>query len=139
MARVCERWCQSKKLEEAAEFWAKKTPANNDDVSSDLAVFGLSENESAMQWLAQVESVPADEPFFIVLPENEQAIRVFCAVQTNWNLIVGMASCSYLGLDYKALHSVLQMLCIPRKRWPELFNDIRVMEQAALPLLNAKN
>lgn len=86
-----------------------------------------------------MQSVVPDAPFFTVLPENEQAIRVFCALQTNWNLIIGMASCSYRGIDYQALHSVLQMMCIPRKTWPELFSDIRIMEQAALPLLNAKN
>jgi hypothetical protein len=100
---------------------------------------GLADNEIAVQWLEQIESAARVEEFFMVLQENEQTIRVFCALQNSWNLFIGMASCSYLGLDYTALHSVLQMLCIPRKTWPELFNDIRIMEQAALPLLNAKN
>jgi len=92
-----------------------------------------------MQWLAQIESVSPVEEFFTILPENEQAIRVFCALQTSWNLIIGMSGCVKTGINYCALHSVLQMMCIPSKAWPELLNDIRIMEQAALPLLNTKN
>lgn len=38
----------------------------------------------------------------------------------------------YTGLDYTAIHAALQMQCIPSSEWPRLFNDIRIMESAAI-------
>lgn len=36
------------------------------------------------------------------------------------------------GLDYNAIPFVLRMKRIPRERWPDLFEDLRVLERAAL-------
>lgn len=49
---------------------------------------------------------------------------------TNWR----RAGCkgARTGLDYAALQSVLVFRGIPRKQWPDLFEDLRVMEDAAL-------
>ena len=38
----------------------------------------------------------------------------------------------YTGLDYTAIHAALQMQCIPSSEWPRLFDDIRIMESAAI-------
>ncbi len=36
------------------------------------------------------------------------------------------------GLDYAAIPGVLRMLGISRKDWPEVFEDLRIMEDVAL-------
>lgn len=36
------------------------------------------------------------------------------------------------GLDYGVLPNVFRMMAIPRGEWPALFEDLRVMESAAL-------
>lgn len=53
---------------------------------------------------------------------------------TQWRAGMGGAT----GLDYAALPSVMQMVGIPRKKWPELFEDIRTMEAAALNHMHKK-
>ena len=47
---------------------------------------------------------------------------------TQWRMGVAGAT----GLDYVSLQSVMRLLAIPRKSWPEVFADIRDMESAAL-------
>jgi len=42
------------------------------------------------------------------------------------------------GLDYAVLPDTFRMLGIPRKEWPDLFADIRVMENGALAEMNKK-
>jgi hypothetical protein len=59
---------------------------------------------------------------------NWPAVQVFLALDTQWR--VGMAGPT--GLDYGAITTVLRLKAIPRARWPDLFEDIRTMEDAAL-------
>jgi hypothetical protein len=40
------------------------------------------------------------------------------------------------GFDYAAVHAALAMRGVPRKHWSQLFDDIRVMEDAAIDFLN---
>ena len=103
-----------------------------------MAVLGLADNEAAQEWLAQLtQHQPTESPTQVdVLPENHQAVSVFVALQTQWNLLVGMCGCAHQGLNYGALHTVLQLMCIPKREWKPLFDDIRLMEMAALRLLN---
>ena len=63
-----------------------------------------------------------------VWPEIVSVVNVFIAMDTQWR--VGMNGAT--GLDYTALPVVLRMTEIPRKKWPDAFADIRVMERAAL-------
>lgn len=49
-------------------------------------------------------------------------------MRTQWRT----SSSGAYGLDYNALPSVLRFLSIPRKSHPEMFDDLRVMEDAAL-------
>ena len=46
----------------------------------------------------------------------------------------GMAT----GLDYSALPAVLRIVGVPRSEWLHVFDDLRVMEDAALEILNKK-
>lgn len=52
-------------------------------------------------------------------------------MSTQWR--VGMAGAT--GLDYGALPEVLRMSGIARGEWPDIFEGIRIMEDAALELM----
>lgn len=77
-------------------------------------------------------------PDFRVWEENWRPLMVFLAMQTQWEINVGMSAVIYQGLRYSALESVLRLEQIPQADWPEVFRDIRTMEAAVLPMLNAK-
>lgn len=49
----------------------------------------------------------------------------------------GGASMLHTGLDYSALEPVLRLLDVKRRRRAALFQQIRVMEEAALEVLLA--
>lgn len=55
-------------------------------------------------------------------------------MSTQWR--TGMAGAT--GLDYVALPAVLRMTSVPRGEWPEVFESIRVLEDAALEVMRRK-
>jgi hypothetical protein len=63
-----------------------------------------------------------------IWPDNLQSVNTFIALSTQWR--TGMSGAT--GLDYTAIPGVLRMLGIARKDWPEVFEDLRVLEDAAL-------
>ncbi|MEN9671433.1 MAG: hypothetical protein RL018_1710 [Pseudomonadota bacterium] len=133
----CKRWCQNKKLTLAAQYWAAgSASADNAGVETALDVFGITTPEAA-EWLAQINPV-IEKQDFEVLPENLMAVQVFLAMQTNWRVIAGMAGIVWQGLDYSALPAVFQLMAIPKKQHPALFQDLRLMEAEAVPILNKK-
>lgn len=74
---------------------------------------------------------------FDIYPDNEAAVAVFLALQTQWRVISGMARVVYQGIDYSAVPAVLSLMAIPRADRGESFVALRVMESAALRVLNA--
>jgi len=84
-----------------------------------LAAFGLTVEDVA----------PADVEIW---PDTEPAVMVLVQMGTQWR--VGMGG--PVGLDYAALPVVLRMNGIPRTEWPTVFEDIRVMENAALKTMS---
>ncbi len=56
------------------------------------------------------------------------AISVFIAMSTQWRVGPG----GPYGLDYQALPVTLRLCEVPRQAWPDVFDEIRVMEIAAL-------
>ena len=63
-----------------------------------------------------------------VWPDNVQAFNTFTASLTQWRM--GMNG--PVGLDYSALPTILRFTQVPRADWPAVFDDLRVMEDAAL-------
>ncbi|ESH90793.1 hypothetical protein B551_0222760 [Cupriavidus sp. HPC(L)] len=63
-----------------------------------------------------------------VWPDNEAAVSIFVQMGTQWRVGVG----GPVGLDYSALRFVMRMQRVPPAEQPDLFEDIRVMEHAAL-------
>ena len=77
---------------------------------------------------------PSDD--CLVWEENWQAVTLFVGLRTQWRMHVGMGGAIYQGLDYLAAEAALRLQRVPRSAWPALFDDLQVMEAAALPLLN---
>lgn len=68
-----------------------------------------------------------------VLPENEDAVRVFRAAGTQWRRagMTGVAS----GLDYAGVEAAARALAIA---WTDdLLDRLRVMEAAAIEVMHA--
>ena len=59
------------------------------------------------------------------------AVALFFSLSTQWRITSGMRT-RYTGLDYAAVHSAMQMQGVAAQDWPKLFDEIRVMEHAAI-------
>lgn len=77
-------------------------------------------------WGLTVEEATA--PPVEIWPDNLAALNVFSSMVTQWR--VGMAGAT--GLDYSAMESVLRLTGTPRADWPDVFDDVRLMEGAVL-------
>jgi len=75
-----------------------------------------------------------DEDAFLVMPENWDGVRVFLALSRCWR--VDGFNGLHLGLDRPAIESTLRLMAIPADRHRDIFEDLRIMESAALPALN---
>lgn len=60
---------------------------------------------------------------------------MFIAMSTQWR--IGMSGAT--GLDYNALPVVMKLGGIPAKDRPAVFEDVRIMEDAALVQMRAEN
>lgn len=87
-----------------------------------------------------VEEAPvsASADAFEVWPENIRIVNVFLSVDTQWRVIAGLGGMVYQGLEMRSVQSALEMTLVKRGDWPTFFAGIRVMELAALPVLNSK-
>jgi hypothetical protein len=63
-----------------------------------------------------------------IWPDCQRSFDVFCAMSTQWR--TGMNGAT--GLDYSAIPQVLRLCRVPRTEWADVFEDLRVMESAAL-------
>ncbi len=73
-----------------------------------------------------------DEHLVDIMPSAWTSLSAFLACQTQWRVAVGMSAMLWLGLDYTAVKLVLDDMDAPRGT----FADLRLMEAAALPVLN---
>jgi hypothetical protein len=76
----------------------------------------------------------ASGPPIEVWPDNLPAVNLFIAMGTQWR--VGMSGVT--GLDYNALPAVMRMTGVKSSDMAEVFNDLRVLEDAALEKMRAK-
>lgn len=65
---------------------------------------------------------------------NVKPFNLFQSLGTQWR--IGMSGPT--GLDYAAILVALRLQGVCRTEWPSLFEDIRVMEAAALVAMRAK-
>lgn len=74
-----------------------------------------------------------DARAFAVEPDNWDNWLIFLAVSTQWVWVSsGMTDAARAALNYPGVESGLRMMRIKRKRWPAVFADLRVIEQAVL-------
>lgn len=69
-----------------------------------------------------------------VWPENVQAYRLFCDLQTQWR--VGMSGPS--GLDYAVLFVMIDRMKLSPEAAEDLEYDVRAMESEALSAMHEK-
>lgn len=69
-------------------------------------------------------------------PENLEAFEIFCALESQWRLVAGLGAVGYSGLIYSEATNLMCERGIARRRRLELLEDLRVMERAAMPILN---
>ena len=63
-----------------------------------------------------------------VWPENWRVFVLFSRVQTQWNVSMGGPT----GLRYEAIYPLLDRETDTKDEWLELFQDVQVLESAAL-------
>nr|WP_313658851.1 DUF1799 domain-containing protein [Achromobacter ruhlandii] len=86
--------------------------------------------------LAEFGVRPEDFPVAVIelWPENVMPKDVFEAMGSQWRF--GFAGPT--GLDYGALTGVMRILRVPRDDEIDVFDAVRVMEGAALTMMNRK-
>lgn len=75
--------------------------------------------------------VPADiESDFTheVWPDNWQAVVLFSEMGTQWR--IGFSGPT--GLDYGCVYARLDRLGLPQETWEQTYDDVRILESAAL-------
>lgn len=70
-----------------------------------------------------------------VWPENWQTWRLFRDCATQWR-VAPMGE--YIGLDYPPLFRLMDEAGLSREDWRDTFDDIRILEGAALEAMHAK-
>ena len=96
--------------------------------------------EAAAAFFAKQEAAPANaflaalaargnQSLIEVWPENWPAYILFVTLQTQWHY-GGMGGRT--GLRYEALYPLLDRQTDTPEQWQQLFDDVRVMEHAAL-------
>jgi hypothetical protein len=78
------------------------------------------------------------EPEFLLWREHWAAWYVFLSSGTQWRLAVGLGGALWLGLDYTGLDVVRRACGITDTDWPEVFEQVQVLETEALAVRNRK-
>lgn len=81
---------------------------------------------------------PAASDDFEVWEDNWDTVGFFCGLKTQWTYVGTMATVQRVGLDYAGVESAMRMTRIASRDRAALFDDIRLMEAAALEVWNAK-
>lgn len=71
-------------------------------------------------------------------PEHVEALELFMVVSGQWRVAAGFAV-FFVGLDYSAVEAAMNMRGVKRAERQRLFAEVRVMESAALKMLNRKS
>jgi len=69
-----------------------------------------------------------------VLAENEESMMVFLRLGSQWNWAEGIR----VGLNYPAAETVSRMTGVPHKKRHQLFDDLQILEGAALEYWDSK-
>lgn len=71
-----------------------------------------------------------------IYPWHAQAFSVWAAVWRSWKTIGGVMGPSYrVGLDLTQVRAAVELRQIPPADWPELLDQLQIMETEALAVL----
>jgi hypothetical protein len=85
-------------------------------------------------FLAGMAAIQAAQEFH-VWPENMPAINLFSSISSQWRTGPGGAT----GLDYNVLFHRMDHMHLSEQDYEWMFDDIRVIESAALTSMNKKD
>ena len=123
----------AKKLIGAARHWAG---ASDGAFAPDQGFIDALKASGAPQHIIDAVQQGAKASDFEVWPENEEAIDVFLELGSSWDWVApGMGDPVRVGIRATEIESTLRVLGFRGARRIELFRDIRVMERAALEVL----
>ncbi|WFE92307.1 DUF1799 domain-containing protein [Roseibium porphyridii] len=96
-------------------------------MAADFAALGVSVAPDAVTQAVDV---------FEVWRVNWKAVTSFLTVETQWRVLASPAGLIWLGLDYTAAAATLRGRS--DRLWRHLLSELRIMEHAALDVLNAE-
>ena len=94
----------------------------------DIAAMQKKREDDALE---AAQALGATEDFEIH-EDNWDSWLFFLTVQTQWIYAVSGLGTQRAGLSYPGVESGARMAGLPRRQWPALFADLRVMEVAVL-------
>ena len=80
------------------------------------------------------ETILEASPVIEIWPENFDVFQLFLSLSSQWVIIPGMAAVLRVGLRYESVEAVMRIKRL--KNRSGLFDDLQVMEFAALEVLN---
>jgi len=141
-ARPQRAGSHQKKLTDAARHWAAaRAPSDKPHANAirrDLERQGLpaADIERIVQAEVASGSARGAPALFDVLRDNWPTVEMFLACQTQWE-IHGFSG-HYLGLRYEGLESAVNLMEVKHDDRRALFEQLRLMELAALEIINTK-
>lgn len=73
----------------------------------------------------------AEEDIISLWPENWLSFSLFIGMSTQWRV----GASGVIGLDYNALETVMKLQGVKKKQRKTIFNEVQVMEVAALEVI----
>jgi hypothetical protein len=109
------------KLKAAARHWADQRFGGPDELDEDLELFGLADQIKADGYA----------PFAVWL-ENKIAVEAFLELEWSWQPGSTANGMQRLQIPQDQIKHTLELMGVKRRQWPEVFNDVKVMQRAAL-------
>ena len=108
------------------QHWLRGGVEDERERIADLMRFGVSEAE-AKAFVSDDAPRPA---VFGVWAGNAEVLQVFFRLKRQWRL--HPFNGKPVGLDHTAIPPTLQLMGIPRRKWPGLFDQLAVCENTVL-------
>lgn len=70
-----------------------------------------------------------------IWPENARSVWIFFDLEDHWIERFTLDGPVPKALDRGQIKNTLQLMNVKRRRWPRIFNDLRVMETEAIEVL----
>ena len=121
------------KLIAVARRWAELRQGGRDELDDDLRVFDLADQIDAKNFCPGTGATK-HQPVGI-WPENALTVRVFFDQEYQWLEKTTADGPVSQGLDHGQIKNTLELLCVKRRQWPEVFNGLKVMEAEAIRVM----